>query len=75
MLDVVELREEPSGVGRPEAMEFIAGLLAEVGPVYEKENAARVRVLDKAVAEGARGVGLPRTGGHVDETTRPTLRE
>ncbi len=75
MLDVVELREETARVGCAEAMELVAGLLAEVGAVDEEEDAAGAGVLDESVREGTGRVGLAGAGGHVDERARTVVGE
>ena len=67
VLDVVELGEEAAGVGRAVAVEFVTGLLAEIGAVHEEEDAAGLGVFDEAIGERAGSEGLSRAGGHVDE--------
>ena len=75
VLDVVEFREEAAGVRRPVAVEFVAGLLAEIRAVHEEEDAAGLGVFDEAIGERAGGERLPRAGGHVDERARAILGE
>ncbi len=75
VLHVVQLGEEPAGVGGAVAMELVAGLFAEVRAVDQKQDAARARVLDQPIGERASGEGLARAGGHVDEGTGAAFGE
>ncbi len=70
MLDVVNLGELAAGVGRDELIELALGLASEIRAVHEKEDALCTGVLDEPVGEAARGVGLARAGGHLDERAR-----
>ena len=70
MLDVVDLGELAAGVGRDELLELGHGLAAEIGAVDEEQDALGPGVLDEPVGEAARGVGLARAGGHLDERAR-----
>ena len=70
MLDVVNLGELAAGIGRDELLKLGHGLATKIGAIHEKQHALRSGVLDEAVSEAARGVGLARAGGHLDERTR-----
>ena len=70
MLNVVNLGELAPGVGRDELLKLGHGLATEIGAVHKKEDALRPGVFDEPVGEAARGVGLARAGGHLDEGAR-----
>src|SRR5439155_17392412 len=70
VLDVVQLRELTTRVGRNELVELAFGLAPEIGAVHEEQDALRPGVFDEAVSECTGGVGLARAGGHLDERAR-----
>ena len=75
MLNVVKLLEEPPGVRRSETIEFVAGLFAEVGSIHQKQNPASFGVFDQPIGNGARRVGFPRAGCHVNQGSRAIVGE
>jgi hypothetical protein len=70
VLDVVELGELAAVVGGREPLELLQRLAAEVRAVDEEEDAARVRVLDEAVADVRGRERLARAGRHLDQGAR-----
>ena len=74
-LDIVGLGELAVGVGQVVLVELALGLFAKVVAVHNEQHAARIGVLDKAVGEGAGGVGLAGAGGHLDQRAGLILRE
>ena len=74
-LDVVKLGELAVVIAGDERHELLLGLLAQVAGVDEKEDAAGVRVLEKAVDLGDRGEGLARAGRHLEERAGPVSLE
>ncbi len=56
-------------------LEFGQSLLAEVCPVHQEEHPGRLSVLDEPVGGANRGVGLSRTGRHLNESTGPVVAQ
>ena len=75
MLDVVKLGEQAACVRRAVSVEFVAGLLAKIGSIHQKQNATRLGVFDQSVGDGTGREGFARPGGHVDEGSGPVVSE
>ena len=70
VLDVVQLGELAARVGCDELVKLAFGLASEIGAVHEEQDALRPGVFDEAVGERTSGVGLTRTGRHLDKRAR-----
>ena len=75
VLHVVELGELAARAGHLEALELLEGLLAEVGPVDEEQDALGLGVTDQPLADVRRGEGLARPRRHLDQRPRMVVLE
>ena len=73
MLNVVERGEQAAGVGSSEAVEFAAGLFAQIGSIHQKKDPASFGVLDQPISDGARRVGFPGSGRQVNQGSRANV--
>lgn len=75
VLNVVKLGEQAARVGSSQAVEFDAGLFAQVGPIDQKQNPAGFGVLDQPIGDSACFVGLSSSGCHVNQGSRAVMGE
>ena len=75
MLDDVFSGELVIVHGRDELLEFLEGLPAEISAIHEEKDAAGTGVFDETINEVDCGVGLARTGRHLDERAPESGRE
>ncbi len=74
-LDIVELGELATVVGREVALELTEGLPAQVVAIHQEEDASGTRKFDQMVNKTDGGEGLAAVSGHLDEGARAVLGE